>query len=88
MAIPLQWYGELVGVLAAESEKLDAFSERDETLLGIVANQVAPAVRGKLHRADLGAPGRDAGRAALEPCARAASPSTREDEHLRSTVTT
>ena len=56
LAIPLQWYGQLVGVLAAESETLDAFSEHHESLLGIIANQIAPAVSAMLHRADLGAP--------------------------------
>ena len=49
-------HGGLVGVLAAESEKIDAFSENDETLLGILGNQVAPAVNEMLQRSDLAEP--------------------------------
>ena len=56
VAIPLLWHDELVGVLAAESEKIDAFSEHDETLLGILGNQVAPAVNEMLQRSDLAEP--------------------------------
>ncbi len=56
VAIPLLWHGELVGVLAAESEKIDAFSEHDETLLGILGNQVAPTVNEILQRSDLAEP--------------------------------
>ncbi len=56
VAIPLLWHDELVGVLAAESEKIDAFSENDETLLGILGNQVAPAVNEMLQRSDLAEP--------------------------------
>src|SRR5262249_14827716 len=59
VAIPLLWHGELVGVLAAESEKIDAFSEADEWWLGILGNQVAPAVREMRQRDDLAEPTSD-----------------------------
>lgn len=44
VAIPLQVKGELIGVLAVESEQANIFDERDELIIGIVANQAASAI--------------------------------------------
>ena len=44
LALPLLVRDRLVGVLAVESPKTNAFDELDEMLLGIVANQAATAI--------------------------------------------
>jgi adenylate cyclase len=44
LAVPCVAMGELVGVLAVESEQAVAFDEHDETLLGVVASYVATAI--------------------------------------------
>ncbi len=44
LAVPCVAMGELVGVLAVESEQAVAFEEQDETLLGVVASYVATAI--------------------------------------------
>jgi hypothetical protein len=50
---PLLWKDELVGVLAAESEAINAFSEADESVFGIVCNHAAGAIREVLQRKDV-----------------------------------
>jgi signal transduction histidine kinase len=53
IAIPLQVKDTLIGVFAVESEKESVFSERDETLIAIVANQAATAIHNaRLYRAE------------------------------------
>jgi two-component system sporulation sensor kinase A len=44
LAIPVTADGEILGVLNVESGKLDAFGEKDATLLGILASHAATAI--------------------------------------------
>ncbi len=44
VAIPLQVKGELIGVLAVDSDQANIFDERDELIISIVANQAASAI--------------------------------------------
>jgi hypothetical protein len=46
MAAPLVAHGELVGVLAAGSERQDAFDDRDESVFAIAANHAAAGIHG------------------------------------------
>jgi GAF domain-containing protein len=53
MAAPLVAHGELIGVLAAGSERQDAFDDRDESVFTIAANHVAAGIHGLLRARDL-----------------------------------
>ena len=52
IAVPLLAMGELVGVLMVESDRTVAFSEADESLLGVVASVVANAIEAERRRDD------------------------------------
>jgi signal transduction histidine kinase/putative methionine-R-sulfoxide reductase with GAF domain len=41
LVVPFRYQGEVKGVLSLESKEIDAFSEEDEKLLVLVANQIA-----------------------------------------------
>ena len=45
LAVPLRVGGELRGVINVDSDRIDAFSEEDEILLGQLAEIVAPAIQ-------------------------------------------
>lgn len=53
VAVPAMSFGQLVGVLVVESRLPVAFTEADETVLGVVASVVAGAVEGARSRAAL-----------------------------------
>lgn len=53
VAVPAMSFGQLVGVLVVESRLPVAFTEVDETVLGVVASVVAGAVEGARSRAAL-----------------------------------
>lgn len=75
LAVPAMVMGQLLGVLAVESDRLGAFGEEDEVLLGIVAHLVASAVElDRVGGRSLVDHDADAARARSAPLRRATAP--------------
>ena len=48
LAVPIEYRGQIFGVLDVESEKTDAFSESDEQILELLATQIATAINNSI----------------------------------------